>query len=368
MKILIAAWHLKDSNVGIGRYCRALIEALGRVDCENDYVILVPEEVCIFPAASNIQFRVLHFPLFKRRFWELVVPLITGTYDLVHFPYDAGIVWRRGKVVMTVHDVKPLIFPELRSRKNLYNIIHDVVLGNKWSKVDHMVTVSECSRRDIARYLGFPLDKISVIHQGVSPQLFHPLDKNGSQVNLSGRPYVLSVAGNDPTKNLLTLIEAFSRLPSKLRQAYDLVLAGDLRKRQDLRQQVDRVGLEKQTQFLGSISDRKLLELYQQAALFVFPSRYEGFGLPVLEAMACGCPVISSNASSLPEVAGDAALFVEPLDIQGFSEAIEQLLTDQTLRESYIAKGLSRVQGFSWDRTAQETVEIYRKVLGPDLQ
>ncbi len=364
MRILIAAWHLKDPNVGIGRYCRALIEGIGRVDSYNEYLILVPEERCIFPVAPNVQFRVLRLPIFKRRFWELCAPLLNGDYDLIHFPYEAGVRWSRGKVILTVHDVKPLIFPELRSKKNINNILYDVVLGNKWSRVDQLVTVSNYSRRDIIQHLQIAPERVSVVRQGVSLQLFHSAPQSGSTPIETERKYILSLAGNDPTKNLSTLIRAYSQLPLFLRNVYGLVLAGDLRRRQDLRLLAKELNIEPQIQFPGSISDGKLVELYQGASLFVFPSRYEGFGLPILEAMACGCPVVSSNASSLPEVAGDAAVLVEPLNVQGFSSAIERMLSDQNFRHSYIEKGLAHVQQFSWDRTARETIQVYQQVLG----
>ena len=364
MKIIIAAWHLKDPNVGIGRYCRALIEGLGRVDSDNEYMILVPEERCIFPVASNVEFRVWRLPVFKRRCWELCAPLLNGDYDLIHFPYEAGVRWSRGKVVLTVHDVKPLIFPELRSKKNINNILHDVVLGNKWSRVDQLVTVSNYSRRDIIQHLPISPERVSVVRQGVSLQLFHSALPTDSPLIETERKYILSLAGNDPTKNLSTLIKAFSQLPLSLRNAYDLVLAGDLRRRHDLRQLVRELNIEPQIQFPGSISDGKLVELYQRASLFVFPSRYEGFGLPILEAMACGCPVVSSNASSLPEVAGDAAVLVDPFNVQGFASAIERMLSDPHVRHTYIEKGLAHVQQFSWDRTAHETIKVYQQVLG----
>jgi glycosyltransferase involved in cell wall biosynthesis len=171
------------------------------------------------------------------------------------------------------------------------------------------------------------------------------------------------VAGADPTKNVKALVEAFGRLPQPVRDAHDLVLVGDFRRRPELRERAAVLGIEKQTIFPGVVDDDRLIELYQQAALFVFPSRYEGFGLPVLEAMACGCPVISSNASSLPEVAGDAALLVEPLDIAGLAKTVEQVLSDQDLSRELRMRGPARASQFSWDRTARNMVAVYKKVV-----
>jgi glycosyltransferase involved in cell wall biosynthesis len=171
------------------------------------------------------------------------------------------------------------------------------------------------------------------------------------------------VAGADPTKNVETLVEAFGRLPQPVRDAHDLVLVGDFRRRPELRERAAALGIEKQTRFPGVVDDDCLIELYQQASLFVFPSRYEGFGLPVLEAMACGCPVISSNASSLPEVAGDAALLVEPLDFAGLAKTMEQVLSDQDLSRDLRMRGPARASQFSWDRTARNMVAVYKKVV-----
>jgi alpha-1,3-rhamnosyl/mannosyltransferase len=172
------------------------------------------------------------------------------------------------------------------------------------------------------------------------------------------------VAGPDPTKNVETLIEAFARLPRPVRDEHDLLLAGDFRRRDDLRDRVAALGIEKQVKFPGVVSDQELIELYQQAALLVFPSRYEGFGLPVLEAMACGCPVVCSNAASLPEVAGDAALLVPPDDVAGFTDAICRVLEDRATARMMRMRGLAQAAEFTWDRTARETVAVYEKVVG----
>lgn len=362
MKITIAAWHLRDFNVGLGRYCRGLIEAIGRVDTENRYEILMPTDLCRFPERPNIRYRVIRFPVFRRRFWEQVAPWLGGRYDLLHFPYDSGVAWKRGKFVVTIHDVKPLIFGELRGRRNLNNVLQQLLVRDKRARIDHVLTDSKCSRRDIVTHLGVPDDRVTVVYPGVELDRFRPVTDDPVEGSL--RPYVLCVAGADPTKNVETLVDAFARLPRPLREAHDLMLVGDFRRRVDLRKRVSRAGIEKQTVFTGVVSDDRLVELYRHAALFVFPSRYEGFGLPVLEAMACGCPVISSNASSLPEVAGDAAVLVNPLDIGGLTDEMERVLPDTTLRADLRARGLARAAQFSWDRTARETIAVYAKVVG----
>jgi glycosyltransferase involved in cell wall biosynthesis len=362
MKVVIAAWHLKDFNVGLGRYSRALIEALGRVDVENQYEILMPDESHRFPERPNMRYRLIRFPFFKRRFWEQVAPCLAGRYDLLHFPYDSCVAWKRGKFMATVHDVKPLLFETGRRRMNLNELIERSLVRDRWARIDHVLTDSRCSKRDIMEQLGVPADRITVVYPGVELDRFGPAPVPQTGVG-ADRPYVLCVAGADPTKNVEVLVEAFSRLPGGVREGYDLVLAGDFRRRVDLHERVKQRGIERQTVFTGVISDERLIELYQRASLFVFPSRYEGFGLPVLEAMACGCPVISSSASSLPEVTGDAAILVEPSNVEGFMRQMERVLTDQALWSDLRERGLARAMQFSWDRTARETVAVYRRVV-----
>jgi glycosyltransferase involved in cell wall biosynthesis len=358
VKIVIAAWHLRDFNVGLGRYCRGLIEGLGRIDSKNRYEILMPDDSHRFPERPNFRYRLIRFPLFKRRLWEQLAPLLAGDYDVLHFPYDSCVAWKRGRFVVTIHDVKPLIFGPAK-RMNLHAVIESLVMRDKWGRIDHVVTDSYSSRHDIIAHCGLREDRISVVYPGVDFKRFQPRDSP----RIPGvRPYILCVAGADPTKNIETLIEAFARLTPALREQYDLLLAGDFRRRLDLRQLADRLAVEKQTIFAGVVNDGRLIELYQSAAVFVFPSRYEGFGLPVLEAMACGCPVISSNSSSLPEVTGDAALMVNPDDPAAFTHAIAGVLGDPELRQELQRRGVQQAQRFSWDRTAQGTLAVYTSV------
>jgi glycosyltransferase involved in cell wall biosynthesis len=362
VKIVIAAWHLRDYNVGLGRYCRGLIDAIGRVDRENHYEILTPDNSCRFPDRSNIQIRVMRFPLFKRRFWEQMASLLVGSHDLLHFPYDSCVAWKRGKFITTIHDVKPLLFDAVRSRPSIHQAVERLLVRNPLARIDHVLTDSLSSRQDIAKHLGIPEDRLTVVYPGIDLQEFRPASSDEA-TEKNRRPYVLCVAGSDPTKNVGALVEAFGNLPASLRQAHHLVLVGDFRRRGDLRERVRLVGIEKHTIFSGIVSDERLVELYQHAAVFVFPSLYEGFGLPVLEAMACGCPVISSDASSLPEVAGDAAILVNPTDVRQLTAEMERVLTDAGLRRALRERGLVQAARFSWDRTARETIAVYRKVL-----
>ena len=360
MKIVIAAWHLRDSNVGLGRYAKGLIETLGRVDTTNQYEILMPDDASKFPVTENIRYHVIRIPFFRRRMWEQIAPNLVGPYDVLHFPYDSCVAWKRGKLIVTIHDVKPLLFGSNNRKRNLNTMIESIVIPKQNMQVDHVVTVSQWSKRDITRHLHLPQDHVSVVSPGVDRIHFRPLDAE-KRVR-SKKPYVLSVAGSDPTKNVETLVEAFAKLPTQIRESHNLVLAGDLRKVSEVHARVRQLNLQSQTVFPGIVAEDQLVALYQNAAVFVFPSRYEGFGLPVLEAMACGCPVISSNAASLPEVFGDAALSADPTDAAAFANHMVRVLTDIGFREELSRNGLTRASQFSWEHTAREMVKVYTKV------
>ena len=358
MKIVIAAWHLKNINVGIGRYARELIEALGRVDHANQYDILLPHADHPFTARPNMRYQVIRIPFFRRRVWEQAAPLLLGPYDVLHFPYDSCVAWKRGRFITTIHDVKPLLFPELRARSSLHTRIEQWLVGDRWRTIDHVITVSEHSRRDLQAHAPLRPDQVSVTPLGLDADRFHPPSER-----VGGRPYVFCVAGSDPTKNVGGLVEAFAKLPAGLRRDYDLVLAGDVCKRADIRTAIERLHLATHTKLVGQVSDDELARYYQQATVFVFPSLYEGFGLPVLEAMGCGCPVICSNASSLPEVAGDAAVLVDPRRPDRLAEELAVVLTSPDVQASLRARGLARAKEFQWDRTAQQTVAIYERTV-----
>jgi glycosyltransferase involved in cell wall biosynthesis len=358
VKIVIPAWHLRSTNVGLGRYAVDLLNGLGRVDRSNEYIVVTP----VPPPSSvtrvaNVRCRVIRFPVVKRRFWEQVAPRLAGDCDVVHFPYDAAVRSTRAKLIVTIHDVKPLIFGG-ESRPNLSGWLHRLLIGDPRSRIDHVITDSECSRRDIIDRLHIAPERISVVYPGVEHARFRP--KPTASTSL--RPYVLCVAGSDPTKNVETLVRAFAGLSSAVRGAHDLVLAGDFRGRPELKTIAEQLGLAKQVWFPGVVSDETLVALYQEASVFAFPSRYEGFGLPVLEAMACGCPVVASDASSLPEVVGKAGLLLPPLDAAAWSAGLERALTDSALREDLRRNGFLQAARFTWDQTATGVVEVYNKV------
>ena len=235
-------------------------------------------------------------------------------------------------------------------------------------RVRKVITISQHSAQDIRSLYGLPADRIVVIPCGVSDEFtpvhdLRALDDLRQRIGLRTEKFILFVGGADPRKNHVTLVKAFAGRMAQLKD-YALVLIGD--RVHQFASYIDTVrscGLEKYVTCPGRVDIEDLRLLYSAAALFVFPSIYEGFGMPVLEAMACGTPVITSNTTSLPEVAGDAAILINPLDDKELGEAMVRVLSDRKLAEDMRAKGFERIKHFTWEQTARRVMAVYREVV-----
>jgi alpha-1,3-rhamnosyl/mannosyltransferase len=281
-------------------------------------------------------------------------------------PYRVG-----RPTVLTVHDLIPLLFP--RQSTWQARLLFRWALSLALRASHRVIAVSESTARDLQQYFHTPSERVSVIPEAPDPT-FYP--RPPAEVAAVRRkyglpaPFVLYVGSNKPHKNLPRLIEAWSLLTPHVSHftfhasRFTLVIAGVWDPRYpEPRLLAERLGLQN-VRWLGPVPEADLPALYSAATLFVFPSLYEGFGLPVLEAMACGVPVICSNTSSLPEVAGDAALLVDPTDVRALAAAITDLLEDESRREEMRERGLQQAARFSWERTAAMTLEMYREVAG----
>ena len=261
--------------------------------------------------------------------------------------------------IVTVHDLERMCFPF--SRNSFGESIGLKLDALAIKKARHVIAVSENTRQDLMRYLGISAAKITVIYNGVDHQKFRP---NGSTA--SEFPYLLYVGSERPRKNLRRLINVFAEI-KKLPQFGDLKLVkvGKPGRSPALRQNtlnmVKQAGLEGEVIFSEQVEDKSLQAFYSSARALVYPSLYEGFGLPVLEAMACGCPVITSNVSSLPEVSGDATLLIDPYSEHALYHAILRILSDLALRNHLISRGLERASHFSWENAAEATLEVYQR-------
>lgn len=267
----------------------------------------------------------------------------------------------KGRVIDTIHDLSYLICPETLDSRNLKRISANIERSVERS--DAIVTVSENTRRDIVSLLGVPEEKIRVIYNGVSPfGLATPAETLRAKFGLP-RDYILYVGNLEPRKNVERLIRAYAKLKREAGIPHRLVLAGQKGWLYDgIFRAVGDEKLEDDVLFTDYVGEADKAALYRDAALFVFPSLYEGFGIPPLEAMAAGTPVACSNASSLPEVTGGAALLFDPTDTDAMAQAMYRLLTDRELREAKISLGKTRAARFSWDRSAAELMELYRSL------
>jgi glycosyltransferase involved in cell wall biosynthesis len=272
---------------------------------------------------------------------------------------------RGTRTVVTVHDLSTLLFPQLHLRSTVE--LHEKKIRFVRQQADLVIAVSENTRRDVIEHLGVRPDRVHVVYEAADAQ-FRPIEDTDTvatvvhRYGLMPNNYVLTVGTLEPRKNQTRLVEAFHLLrQGGAASNLKLVLAG--RKGwlcDDLFRRVEELGLTKDVVFAGVVPDKDLPALMNGALMFVYPSLYEGFGLPVLEAMACGVPVITSNVSSLPEVAGDAAVLVAPHDVEQLAEALQNLIASSKMRQTLQEKGLAHAARFSWERTARQTICVYK--------
>jgi len=373
LRVGLIIYGLDRSLSGIGRYTLELANALAVIGNRLELVLLTSGD--FGPLARENKFQ--RVPLPGCRLLPGLVTLGNGLIllvakrhklDIVHDPtgvtpflFGAG----GARTVVTVHDVFAWSCPGTSTL--LDTLIYRYWLPRVLPRVDAVITVSQVSKLDIARYLRIPQSKIHVIYEGVDSR-YRPLpEEQVSQVTARYRlpkGYIFFVGSVEKRKNLHRLLQAYARL-LEVGESRPLVIVGVTSRRYpEIDEALRQLRLESHVFFTGYVPDADLPALYSGADLFVFPSLYEGFGLPPLEAMACGTPVVCSNAASLPEVVGDAGLLVDPYDVEGLAEAMHRVLTDADLREELRRRGLARARQFTWERTARETVAVYREVCG----
>ncbi len=297
-------------------------------------------------------------PFSLRQQWIIPRLLRQLQINLYHCPYYL-MPYRPGvPTILTVYDFIPFHYPHYYTVKArlLYRLATALALRT----ADHLTAISQATRQDLLAHYHYAPEKITAIPLAADP-VFHPKVADHT-LNLPEQ-YALYLGSNKPHKNLLRLIESWAKLQP---QAMPLVIAGAWDARYpETRQRVEELGLNQAIRFFGAVAETDLPTLYQRAKLFIFPSEYEGFGLPVLEAMACGTPVACSNSSSLPEVAGEAALMFDPTNVAEMAETLNRLLTNEPLQTKLRELGLRQAACFSWQRTAQETLNLYRTVSRP---
>ena len=362
MRIAIDARKLRD--FGIGTYIRNILIELSRLDQDTEYVVLCrPDDLAVGDVLGR-NFRVVPEtapPYSLAEQIRIPMALARERVHLVHEPHYVLPPAIRCRSVVTIHDCIHLMFPQYLPSRLAYFYAR----GAMWTatrRADRILTVSEASKRDILKFFDVPPDKVSVIYNAIDERFLGPADTTRMDLVRQryqlDHPFVLYVGNIKPHKNVERMIDAFGRAREGGPEHLKLIIIGDeLSKYPALRQAVHRHKLDKQVRFLGFQPQDTLAAFYRLARAFVFPSLYEGFGLPPLEAMACGTPVVTSNVSSLPEIAGGAALLVDPYDVDAIAQGIRTAVNDESVRADLIARGLARARTFSW---AQSTAAIHR--------
>ena len=345
MRIGIVARFLGEP-IGLGTYAVNLVRAIDKLDDENEYFIYTPAWSEVPPLGPRFRIRRSHVPRRSRAaltLWDLTLPAVAAArepVDVLHYLHVAFPPFTPGSpVVINLLDAIPWVVPGYRLPKP-----YDLLERRAVRRADLVLTLSQSAREDIESVFGLPRAKIRVIPLG-GPAL----DPEPS----SKEPYFLFVGGTEKRKNLGAVLDAFSSI-----DGFELRVVGANTASPVHDSKREQSGVR----WLGHVSEEELVELYRHATALVFPSRYEGFGLPILEAMARRTPVIASNASSIPEVARGGAILVDPDDVEGLRDAMRRVGADAGLREELTRRGVEVVSGFDWDDTARDTVAAYEEL------
>ena len=356
-------------QAGVSRYIEFLLRALPAAAPDIEAVVFTGPQAgeCGADFPTSLQWRRSRVPTGRpevRILWEQVagpVALRRAGVDLVHGPVNVMPLLDGLPGVVTVHDLAFRIYPEQYPRAKQRYL--DLLTGLSVRRAARVITVSESTRRDVLRFYRVDPERVVTVPNGVDPSLAPVTDRERLAAfrKEHGLPddFILFVGTLQPRKNLVGLLRAYARMGARV-DAPLVVAGGKGWMYEPVFNEVRALGVEDRVIFAGYADPEDLALWYSAATVFVYPSLYEGFGLPVLEAMACGTPVITSDTSSLPEVAGDAALLVNPRDVDAMAAAIARLMGDPALRADLRERGLARARAFSWERTARETAAVYR--------
>ncbi len=369
MKISIDIRALRATRTGIGRYLVKMLEALAGCDTVNEYILFynslkgqMPDDI---PAVDNFRTARIRMPnKLLNVFWAFTpvppVESFVGPVHIFHSPNFQLAPARRAASVLTVHDLVFYLHPEMAIPSSVRH--YKPRIHHYFKRADMVVADSKATARDIVEHLDFPEDRIEVVYPGtitmeeVSQKQIETMKSRYGIEN----DYMLFVSCLEPRKNLARLFQAFDR--SGLHTQFQLVLAGPGGWHfSELEALWNSLDSRSRIRWLDYVPGNDLSALYSGAAFFVYPSLVEGFGLPILEAMSVGCPVLTSNVSSMPEVAGEAALYVDPFDVDSIADGLVRLASDSTLRHGLSRDGRERVKLFTWDKMAERMLWVYQK-------
>jgi glycosyltransferase involved in cell wall biosynthesis len=350
----------------VGTYTANLIRALARRDPENHYRIFNAPKT-LKALVQNRRFQWVDFPFANAAFYEQVLLPRVGAVldlDLLHYVDNSASALTDLPCVVTLHDTlyqRPLlkVRPNPTFRQRVLWAYKQWAIPRSVPRVAAILTVSEFSKERIVHGMGLPADKVFVTLEGVDRETFRPLPRESSKLFKA-----LVHGAADDRKNLSNILKAAKILADKGRKFQFTIIGMDERELActNLLKEEAELGIGRQIDWVGNVPSESLAQVYAEADLLLYPSRWEGFGLPVLEAFACGVPVVTSKTTSLPEVAGKAALLVDPLDPADIAGAVEKVMKSSSLRRKLVAAGSRRAKAFNWDRTADATLKVYRKV------
>lgn len=349
--IVVNARFLTQHITGVQRF--AIEISLRLKDLLKDEVVFVaPKDILLEDYAKllNVQrigklhghlWEQIELPLYLKRHGSPLLVCLCNTAPLYY----------RNKVV-TLHDVAFYVFPKMFSKSFL--TVYRFMIPRILKSARHVITVSEFSKQEIIKFCGTNVNKISVIYNAVSGDFRYIKDDE-----LAKHKYFLAVSSLNYRKNFPAVLDAFKKFEEHNDDG-SLYIIGDMSNSSFAALDIDIYKSDPRIKFLGRVSDKDLVRYYSNAVAFIYPSLYEGFGIPPLEAQQCNCPVISSNATSLPEVLGDSALFNSPNDIDGFTSRMQRIFNEENLREQLIQKGLENIKRFSWDKSTRELINIIK--------
>ncbi|AFK67938.1 MULTISPECIES: glycosyltransferase family 4 protein [Pseudomonas] len=377
MKLILSVESVRFPLTGIGRYTYELASRLQHAGEISDLRLFagrrfLPELLkpsdqsdAVHGLKRFVQKNALAVEAYRRLMPFLRKRALRGHEDFIYHSTNFYLPPFAGPRVATFHDLSPFTWAHCHTPQIARYLQKE--LRQSLERADALITVSHCMRQELADYFNWPLQRIHAVPLASSPQ-FHPRSPDALRATLARHGlepggYSLFVGTIEPRKNIETLLDAYGRLPLALRQRWPLILSGYHGWRSEaIHNRIAQAQQQGWARYLGFVASEDLPLLFAGARLFTFPSHYEGFGLPVLEAMSSGVPVVCSNSSSLPEVAGPAALMCAPDDVEGLSALLRQGLEDEAWRAAAVQQGLLHAGGFSWERCAQATVEVYKSV------
>ena len=379
MKILIDASGIINKTTGVGQYSLQLLKALAEIDNKNEYSFVLQkgldESLSVYRLGKNRNFSFIQGNVSavgpqKQRYYYSLLRRDSFKFDLLHSLNSELPLYCDVKKVVTIHDLKYLKYPHFfKDFSRIKAKYLEYIMKKGVEKANKIIAVSQSTKKDIINILGIDKDKIRVIYEASNFVMYSQQNNNMPNEEIIEKyaikkPYFLYVGEKRPHKNIEGLIEAFAIFKEKYDQwDTSLVIAGkQYSGYQDYIKKAEKLGVIDLLIFTGFIPNEHLKPIYTQAEALLFVSFYEGFGIPILEAMECGIPVITSNISSMPEVAGDAALLVDPGNIQKIASKMNELMKSDSLKKQMIEKGLKRNRQFSWKSTARETLQVYEEI------